>query len=198
MIRVSVTELEALRYYRVSEDMGLDAILRRLRKQDAPSEAMLAGKAFHALLEHADDCDLEHAERDGYRFAFALDDEVELSPIRELKAEKVYRIDAEDVELVGVVDGLFGSMIEDHKLSARFNIETYIDSIQWRCYLDMFQADSFRYNIFEAAERDGIYVVRAYHPMTFYRYPGLHDDVTRALREFVGFARSHLPERWSA
>lgn len=199
MIRVSVTDLDQLRYYRASEDMALEDLLRRLRREEPPSEAMAAGKAFHAILEHADECELDHAEQDGLIFRFALDGEITLSPIRELKAEKVYSVLGEPVELVGVVDGLFGSMVEDHKLTTRFNVDFYTDSLQWRCYLDMFQAQSFRYNIFEQRQdRDGIYVVHAYHPMTFYRYPDLAGDVHRALRDFVEFTHQYLPERLAA
>ena len=199
MLRVSVTDLDQLRWYRNSEDMELGTLLRRLRREEPPSEAMAAGKAFHSILEHAGECELSSVEQDGFVFQFDMDGEIDLSPIRELKAERVYTVGGMDVELVGVVDGITGTMVEDHKLTARFNVETYTDSLQWRCYLDMFDAASFRYNIFEARQdRDGIYVVYGYHFMTFYRYPGLRDDVERAVADFAQFAAEYLPERLAA
>lgn len=197
MIRVSVSDLDALRYWRNSEDMDLGAILRRLRKEEPPTEAMMAGSAFHAFLENAGELNAVNITQDGFRFHFAIDGAIALPPIRELKAEKVYMIDGEPMELVGVVDGMFGTLVEDHKLTARYDAENYTDALQWRCYLDMFDAESFRYNIFEARKNsDGVYVVRAFYPMTFFRYPDLQSDVTTALRDFLGFAKAHLPERF--
>lgn len=193
-LRVSVTDLDQLRYFR-SSDMELAELLARLRKEAPPSEAMLAGTAFHTILENAGLGELTEVAQDGFTFRFDLDAEIALPRIRELKLEKVYMIDGVTVTLVGKVDALEGLTVYDHKTTSRFDAETYADAIQWRAYLDMFGANRFVYNVFETTQKDDVRIVKDFHPLTFYRYPMLSADVLAALTDFVGFAREFLPER---
>lgn len=193
-LRVSATDLDQLRYFR-SSDMELSDLLARLRRETEPTEAMAAGIAFHTILENADVGELTEVTQDGYTFRFDLDAEIALPRIRELKLEKVYRVDGIDVTLVGKVDALSGLTVYDHKTTSRFDAENYADAIQWRAYLDMFGARKFIYNVFEVAEKDGIRIVRDFHELPLYHYPALHSDVMESLSDFVGFAREHLSER---
>lgn len=193
-MRISVTELDQLAYFRNS-DMELSELLARLRRETPPTEAMAAGTAFHTILENAGECELDEVTQDGFTFRFELEAELSLPRIRELKLEKPYFIDGIEVTLVGKVDALNGKTVYDHKTTSRFDAEKYMDAIQWRAYLDMFGADRFIYNVFEVADKQGVRVVRDFHPLTFYRYPSLPQDVFEALSDFVGFARQHLPER---
>lgn len=196
-MRLSVTELDAFRYYRDDEDADLESLLRRLRKEDPPSRPMLAGKAFHAILEHAQPGDdLTTVERDGFRFHFGLDCEFALHPVRELKGDIVLPTPVGPVTLVGVVDSI-GRSVCDYKLTARFDPDRYIDSYQWRCYLLMFHAHRFDYEVFVAKEdeKTGDFTVYDYHPMPFYAYPGMMLDVLREVGEFAKFAATFLPER---
>ena len=198
MIRMSVTEIDAFRYYKASEDADLEALLRRLRKEDEPSDAMLAGRALHKILETADQIELSKAEQDGFTFHFAADCEVPACPVRELKGEIVLPSPIGPVTLVGVVDGLNGA-VHDHKLTARFDAERYADSYQWRCYLTMFKARQFIYQVFEAKQNDdGSWWIFGFHRLPFYAYEGMEADVQREVGEFAEFLAKHLPERSSA
>jgi hypothetical protein len=137
-MRISVTELDAYRRYRDQEDVELEQLLLQLRKLEPPSQAMLAGKAFHYVLEHAKPGEeLTTAKVDDFTFRFQLDCALELPRVRELKGEIVVMTSVGPVTLVGVVDGLDGPVI-DYKLTSRFEAERYADSYQWRCYLLMF------------------------------------------------------------
>lgn len=200
MIRISVSDVDQYRYYRASEDMELDALLRRLRREEPPTPAMAMGTAFHSILEDATDGDeFEEVERDGFRFVFAMDATVELPPIREVKGEMHLTVDGIPVTLVGKVDGLDGQRVWDHKLAGRFDAEKYAEDMQWRMYLMMFSAWRFTYYVFTRYEQpDGTILVKDLHSFDFYRYPGMEDDIMRELREYVAFVREHLPEKVAA
>ena len=197
-MRISVTDLDQLSYYRGSE-MGLSDLLARLRREDPPSPEMAAGTAFHHVLEHAQVGDaLDEFEHDGVRFAFMCDEEITLPPVRELFGSKVYRVDGFDVELRGKVDGLDGKMVWDHKLTNRFDVDRYANAWQWRAYLSIFECDHFRYSLFirGKARGDGPIPIKEFHAVDFYRYPAMDSDLAGAIREFVNFARVHLPEKF--
>jgi hypothetical protein len=199
-LRVSATDIDALRFYLsppVEEmQIDLDELLRRLRKQEPPTPAMLAGTAFHKALETAEPGMFDGFAIDGYMFSFETDAELDLPAIREMKLTREYTIDGCEVTLVGKVDGIHGKRVDDHKLTEKYDAEKYLESHQWRVYLEVFHADEFRWNIFEAKESaPRHYLIRAVHQLTANRYPGIGEAVERELHRFVAFARDHLPER---
>lgn len=193
MIRLSVTHLDTFRYWRESED-DLSALVARLTGQEPPTPQMLASRAFHAWLEHASPCETHSATFDGYRFDFAIDAELALPPIRELKAEHVMQTAAGPVTLVGKVDALDGLTERDYKLSERFDAERYIDSYQWRAYLMMFGATRFVYDVFVARyDEDRVYVYD-YHQLVFHRYPEIEVDVQREVEALAEVVVRHVPQ----
>ncbi len=197
-MRLSVTDLDGLEYYRQSE-LGLAELLRRFRREDPPTADMAAGTAFHHVLEHAQAGDsLDEFEHDGFRFAFMFDEEAALPPVRELFGSKVFDIDGTQVELRGKVDGLDGRTVWDHKLTKRYDLERYANAWQWRSYLSIFDCDRFRYSVFvrNNARSDKPIQLKDFHALDFYRYPDMETDLIGAIRGFVNFARAHLPEKF--
>jgi Fe-S-cluster containining protein len=192
-VRISVTSLDAYRYYCDSE-MELDALLRQLRKEEPPTPQMLAGKALHAALETFDGGDVFTLERDGYKFKFVGECAIALPDIRELKGEMQIDTSVGPVTLVGIVDGMDGTEVFDHKLTAQFNAEKYADSYQWRCYLTMFGGRKFTYNCFVGKEdtESGEWVIYDFQPLTFYAYPEMRADVQREVDWFAQFWRKHM------
>ena len=81
--------------------------------------------------------------------------------------------------------------------------------MQWKCYLSMLEADRFVYNIFEIkiegplAWMDGSgndatgshmvteVTVKDIHQMTFYRYPGMEEDIRDEVARFRDFVLSN-------
>jgi hypothetical protein len=191
-MRISATDLDAWRYYRDTESASLDALLAQLRHENEPTEAMLAGRAFHRALETCAAGDHTQLQADGYTFDLQLDEELALPAIREVKATRDYRIDGELVTLVGKVDAIDGLRIEDHKLTTHWDAERFLDSYQWRVYLTIFAAAHFRWNVFEGrAVRPRYYRVHAMHQLNTSRYPGLERDVVRELGELARLCRSY-------
>ena len=198
MIRVSVTDIDQYRYYRDSEDMELGTLLSRLRKEEEKSQAMLQGIAFHEVLEKLEPCELDFIGHGGFRFRFDLDGEISIPKIRELKAEKEYQVNGETVVLVGKVDAISGFTVRDYKLTKIIDAENYTDSLQWRCYLDMFGGKKFIYDVFQGYEeaRTGDIVIKDFQSFPFFDYPDMKSDINTALNGFVEFAKTHLPERF--
>jgi hypothetical protein len=199
-LRTSASDLDALRYYLSNEDADLGDLISQLRRESAPSDAMLAGTALHQALETATVGEFETLEANGYRFNMALTGEIDLPEIREMKETKDYLIDGVRITLVGKVDAVHGKRVDDHKFTARYDAERFMASLQWRVYLEVFGADEFRWNIFEGRRlndhpecRD--YVIHTLHQLRMHRYPGIDKDVTAALSGFLAFAKLHLPER---
>lgn len=172
------------------DEPTLEDLVRQITT-DEPSEAMMAGTAFHAAIENAADGDHETFEAMGYRFRLP-DAEIALPSIRELRGFKDYGA----LTVSGKVDCLEGNVVIDHKTTSRVDFERYLEGCQWRFYLDIFEAEVFRWHIFEikeVGERD--YEVRPPQAVEARRYPELSSDCARLASEFHDFAlRVGLPD----
>lgn len=190
-----VSEVEQFRQWRDDEDMEVDTLLARMRGQEEPSEQMTAGIAFHRALELADVGEATTLEANGYRFLIECDIALALPEIRELRGSKNYG----SLTATGQVDALHALRIEDHKTTARFDPDRYLDGYQWRLYLDIFSARVFRWNIFEMRPiEDRVYSVFGHHTLEQCAYPGLHEDCLNLATELFEFASVHMPERRAA
>jgi hypothetical protein len=209
MLRVSATDVDQLRYYRHSDWMEFEELLSRFKDDTQETQAMRAGTAWHKFLDGSGEAVCDVVEQDGFAFRMNLDAALNLPKLREVKIERTFRILGEDVTLVGKTDGIEGRRIWDHKLTETFDPENYFDSLQWRIYLVLFDADAFTYNVFEGGEARRTKANASYtdrgltvwdidqlHQLTVYRYDQMESDVMRGLTEFVEFAKMHLPERF--
>lgn len=196
-LRVSSTDIDAYRRFRSDEGADLGDLLAQLRRETPPTEAMAAGTAFHAALETADPgAEFAQMEAHGFTFDLALDGEIDLPAIREMKETRDILIGSCLVTLVGKVDAIHGHTVYDHKLTSRYDPERFLNSMQWRVYLDVFGANTFVWNIFEARETGPKHrTIHALHRLTMHRYPGMDRDIAHELSLFIDLARTHLPER---
>lgn len=205
MIRLSVTDLESFRYWKADEDASAEALVARLKHAEPPTPQMAAGKAFAKLFENAKPGELFSAEADGWSFDFSrVDAELPQAAHREVKGELEIATPSGPVVLVGKVDGFDGLTVRDQKLTEKWDAERYTDSLQWRAYLLMFGARAFTYDVFlakydlddgrrgsrgfdneEGPPPANWVEIREYHPVTFYAYPGLREDVERAVAELA-------------
>lgn len=190
MRTVRVTNLEQFRIWRDDEELEVGWLLARLRGDDAPSEAMQAGTAFHAALESAPECELGTLASGDYRFDFNCDCEIPIPTLKELAIEKQYG----NLLVTGHVDGLIGREVVDYKTTSQFDPDRYLAGYQWRFYLDMLNADRFRWEIFVLAEfgPEYCYSVKQAHRLMQSRYPNLHDDCMKLAREYNEFAEKYM------
>lgn len=186
-----VSSLETYRRWLQDEDMSAAELVERLTDFQ-PTEAMLAGTAFHAALETASVGDYDKLEANGYTFLLP-DAAIALPEIRELRTSKDYG----PLTVTGKLDVLCGKRVEDHKTTASFRPDGYFEGYQWRFYLDLFDADVFRWNVFVITPVPGLdkaYNVKPPELLEECRYPGMHDDCMDLAAQFHGFAAQYMPQ----
>lgn len=199
-----VTRIDSFMKWRSGEgwdaDLTTEEFVKKLTDPFYDNEAMKVGRAFHKMLELAQPGEYTELESEGYTFELP-DGELELPSIRELRCGMAYG----ELYVSGQVDGLEGLRVDDHKTTKNFNAENYFDGWQWRFYLDIFEADLFRWNVFpvEPAKRregrsmveiPGRYIVSPPQIIEQRRYAGLHRDCERAAAAYLEFARQFLPK----
>lgn len=187
-----VSSIETFRRWRLDDDATTDDLVARLTDFQ-PTEAMLAGTAFHKALELAVPGDYATLEANGYTFLLP-DAAIALPDVRELRSFGTYG----PLQVTGCVDAIHGRRVEDHKTTASFRPEGYLEGCQWRFYLDLFGADVFRWNVFAitpAPKLAKTYNVKPPELLEQCRYPGLHDDCMDLAREFHEFAAQYLPHQ---
>lgn len=197
-LRLSVSDLDQYRYFLSHEEMEISELLARLRRQQPPTEQMAAGTALHKALELSKFGDYDTLQADGYTFQIECDAVIDLPMGRELKATKEYVIDGCIITAVGKVDAIHGARIEDHKMTGQFDPERFLSGFQWRLYLDIFNANEFRWNVFEARpSKDDpmIYVIKSVHSLSMHRYPDMQSDIHKELFGYLAFVRQHMPEK---
>ena len=160
---------------------------------------MEAGRAFAKVMEHARPGELDIVAMDGWTFDFSALDGASLAlpPVREIKAEVTFETPSGPVMLVGMADQLDGRTVRDQKLSERWDAERYLDSLQWRAYLLLFAASQFVYDVFQCRrdEEAKRVTITEYHPLRFYAYPNMRDDVQRAVNDLAAVVATYLPDR---
>jgi hypothetical protein len=189
MKTVSVSNLDTFHWWlRNSEEFGLeiDWLIKRLTEKEE-TEEMLAGRAFHAAMECLTEQDTDRITlyADGYTFYVLPELEIELPEAREVPCEKMYG----DLLVRGRVDAVTGQLVEDYKLTGQFDAEKYMESFQWRFYLDLMGADAFQYHVFlmnQKAPKE--FELWQYHKLKQYRYADLHQDCMDLARQFADFA----------
>lgn len=184
-----VSSIETFRRWRLDEEATLDDLIERLTDFQ-PTENMLAGTAFHKALELAKPGDYDTLHANGYTFHLP-DGELALPVIRELRAYGTYG----PLQVTGQVDAFERRRVDDHKTTARFNPDGYLEGCSWKFYLDLFDADVFRWNVFEIHEiKPMVYQVGAMHALEQYRYPGMREDCVRLATEFYEATHRYLPD----
>lgn len=204
MIRLRVSDLDQWLRYAYPEreefEVSQEDFLRYLRRESEQTEQMLAGVAFHTLLETAKlgdeiDC-LYGVEQDGFRFRFNGDLDLPLPAEREPEVmQSVYSTRVGPVLLRGRIDAApMPRFLDDYKLTfGTFDAERYADSYQWRAYLDMKPGVRFRYLVFEASLRGKDVSIAGVHELVFWSYPEMHRDVCDLVGELAEFVAQHVP-----
>lgn len=101
--------------------------------------------------------------------------------------------------VTGCADMIDGLEIRDIKTKYSTPSDAdYINSCQWRYYLDIFGAEVFHFDlfVFHGYNKDnhgydvrGLELTRHTPPITCYRYPAMQDDNLELLNEFIEWAK---------
>ena len=194
-IRLSVTMLDTYVSGMQNDEVTSEELAQQLFGEFKPSPAMAAGTAFHKYLEYGMEPIQDH-----YQFILPndLNGTLELGSIRERKY--TWEI-LPDVVLVGKIDAETAFKVIDHKLTAQFDQDRYMDSLQWRAYLAMRKKCHFAYQVFEHAglpavpDEHGLYevLIKKYHVLEQFAYKGMAEEVKEVAYDLAEFARVWKP-----
>ncbi len=124
---------------------------------------------------------------------------VRLLPIAEQKIEKVYDTPIGPVRLKGKIDGTDGVEVLDFKFTGKPDFEALERTYQWRCYLDMAEAQRFRWEVFtirKPLKSETAWRVSKVETLRQFAYPGMLEDVHRAVVDAAVFIDRYVPEYW--
>lgn len=185
-----VSNVDAFRKWRLTEDVPVSALVQSITGH-VETESMRVGTAFHKAMECASYGPREVLRANGCTFVLPVNAQVRVPIAREIRKSRVYG----SLRVTGKVDAICGSTIWDHKTTARFDAERYIEGYQWRYYLDIFGCDEFVWNLFEMkadTTHEDTFIVTDVHYLSQYRYPSLHADCLALALEYAQFADRHL------
>lgn len=204
-MRIPVTTLESFRLFRDYDFIDQDEIIKRIKREpEAPNERMWLGIALHKVLEHPAPyfdggayytVKPEHLAERGFqpektlRFN-AMDVDGNLRSLPDGVVELKTTYDIAGVTLSGIADLLHGVSVYDHKVSTKApKPDSYAESVQWRCYLEMFHADRFVYNHIQIKHnrKHDFYEVVESSRFEHYRYPGMREDIVNLIGDFKDF-----------
>ena len=216
---VAVTDLDSWKYYMESDTMTMDDLRKRFARENPENAKMMVGRCFHAAVEQlmlrheTGVSDPETGIRGAsggselyFRFADDLNVELQHYATAEKDIELMVETPHGWVQLRGVVDGIYGSVARDIKITASQMvkaIERFNESWQWRTYLLALgdQYKQFEYHVFkmklghdaefriEQGESPTV-PITDYARMTCYRYPAMMDDLQSVLSEIAAWFQS--------
>lgn len=211
---IRVTMIEAFRrylangdndYYEITEQSVMDSVTGKFEGNTLTR----IGTAFHHIAELGEDYGAPI--EDGWQFNIE-GHEVRMSDAQRQVAldysrehpfafhEIRWRKDYGQAIVTGCADMIDGLEIRDIKTKySAPSDKDYIDSCQWRYYLDIFGANVFHFDLFVFQgydkEKHGydvrpLELTRHTPPITCYRYPQMESDNIRLLNEFMDWAEA--------
>lgn len=208
-MRISTTHLEAFRLWRTpgNDWFTEDALQQQILGRSAPTPAMLLGTAFgevietparfavadglggiagyqHYLVRQGQRVQTHFFTADTMRPALDLFDYTH--GLFEVKAQRAYGA----VDVVAKCDYILGAAIGENKTTdGTPDFDKYEASYQWRFMLDILEAASCTYNVFQlGVDQDaGIVSLKDVVRFTLYRYPALHADCCALLGDFIAY-----------
>jgi len=118
--------------------------------------------------------------------------------IHEIPLRKIYRTSYFNIQVSSRVDGVEGAAVWDHKCKFRNpDWQEYIDSVQWKYYLDILELKTFYYNIFEIKGFDQLPAKQPYlikdvevihhEPLLCEAYQDMQEDMMCLLNRFLEY-----------
>lgn len=198
MFRLSATLLESFRLYREADFISAEDMDSRVRGDAIePTEDMRLGAAFHAIAEGIAEPRGDHGDRPAYCAGGFVFDAVSadealagyVGGISEVKATRIVPTPHGPAVLVAKADYLQGNAARELKTRRKpFDVESYVDSLQWRVYVAVFGLARFTYDLVRLDEAGGVFFAAEHDTLDLYPYPALLDDVERETRALVAFA----------
>lgn len=211
---IRVTAIEAFRrylangdndYYEITEQSVIDSVTGELKG----NEQTRIGTAFHSIVqignpEHKIIDGGDEFDVDGFKVRLAKKHCVLALAYRNEYPNAYHEFrgykDYGSAIVTGCADMIDGVEIRDIKTKYSTPSDAdYINSCQWRYYLDIFGADVFHFDLFVfngyKKEKHGydvreLVLTRHTPPITCYRYPEMENDNLALLNQFMDWAET--------
>ena len=204
MLRLSPSLLDSYRYWRSTdfdspeaESASLGDLLAAIRgDRREPTEAMVRGRAWHAAMES--ECldlgsPIVSVTEEGHSFDFRAEDlrtvKHQLPAGAMLELRGTLELPEVGVRMHLRTDGVHGITIHEHKTTGRVDVDRYMASAQWRCYLLAFGCRKVVYHIAKLYKKrpEGTWIMTDYLPVSQYAYPTMRDDILTEAGELADF-----------
>jgi hypothetical protein len=188
-MRISTTTLESYRLFKEQDWMTESDLIATIEGKFVPTPKVLLGQAYGRILEDPD----RYLVGAGYRcggYSFGIEDVrpalmlIDRRGVFEAKATKRYG----DCDVVAVADHLFGAHLSEFKTTEYFSVEKYLDSCQWKFYVDIFEPLQVTYHVFSLDDHgNGVAELKGIDSFNVFPYPTLHDDCAALVQELAHF-----------
>lgn len=212
MLRISVTTIDLYNRFLCDEGFPEEVFIDQLLGKKPPTKYMQLGSAFHEIIENPHEAfsrftkaageAIGFMSRDGIVFPADVItkcyDYIDYDHPFEIKLTKIYSVlsefnasGTEQVEVVAKVDQGKGDFVIEHKSCwSGFQYDKYAESLQWKFYLDVHEAQRCIYKVFELSElADGI-ILRNVHTFYFDWYDEITKELNNILESFINFIYS--------
>jgi hypothetical protein len=192
------TQVEKWRRFCNDEWTTHDDLVASILGTTETNEAMEFGTTIHKLIEqtHSNQQPDNIADRYDLQSLQHCCDLIGKDALMELPAARgVYEDDAIFVALRGTADAVIGTTIVDFKTTlgsiTERKIQSYQDSMQWRCYLWLFSCYTFQFVIHQWIESNGVYAIANQEVVQCDAYEGMADEVQRNVMQLHNYCMHH-------
>jgi hypothetical protein len=205
MKRISVTTIEKFRRY-MTEASAFDtedALLESIKGVFKGNDKTQLGGAYHQLIEGKFESAGDEFKAGDFIFTVdqarpALDYRL-LHPlmVHEMNVQKIYETRYGPIQVTGRVDSIDGIQVRDVKTKFSYlDVQEYMDSCQWKFYLDAEELDTLIYDVFiikgfESLPFNKPYKldIRVEDPVEIRcdRYHGMSHDLKTQLNDFMDY-----------
>lgn len=209
MLRIATTSIDLYNRFLCDEEFPEEVFISQLTKKTPATKYMQLGSAFHEILEDPWGAYNRHAKLTSHEGNFMSKegivfpddvirpcfDFIDYDHPFEIKLTKNYAVISEfnpsgfePVEVVAKVDQGKGNFVIEHKSCwTQFKYDKYADSLQWKFYLDIFQAQRCIYKVFELSDLAGGIKFRQFHSFHFDWHEGIPKELETILESFIKF-----------
>jgi hypothetical protein len=192
MITVRASTLESFRLYMdpdcdfISADEIEERIRRGQDNGESPSEAASLGTDFHAAVAG------EYFGPRRFDYETIVEARAGLDgSLSEVPGSVVLDVDGTKVRVTGHADWLLGLDVLDLKTSSKpIAPDKHAESMQWRCYVLIFDVERVTYRQVHLDEsKEGEVFAKSIEDVVMFPYPKLREDVVTCIRSLLDFAR---------
>lgn len=201
---IRVTAVEAFRQFLYGQTEDNEAwvnepnVINTVKGIESTNVKADYGTAGHSIIENP----FIYKTDAGYKVDKFIFTDTQVSPLMQFRAEhplmtreiplaKLYSTPSFDLIVTGTCDHLEGNWVRDTKFKfSSFDVADFMDSIQWRLYLDMLGLNHFVYDFFKVTGFDSLAdcqksKIGKCESMPVNSYPDMQKDIGSILTDFA-------------